>query len=79
MYYEMSMYYLIVILTVCFPIGQINNNNNNKNYLPYKIRYVSSAIQTEVAGDMLGAIVYTFNNYTINQLLSPGTAHRQTN
>ena len=31
MYYDMSMYYLIVILTVCFPIGQINNNNNNNN------------------------------------------------
>ena len=30
MYYEMSMNYLIVILTVCFPISQINNNNNKK-------------------------------------------------
>ena len=27
MYYEISMYYLIVILAVCYLIGQINNNN----------------------------------------------------
>ena len=28
-YYELPMYYLIVILIVCFLIGQMNNNHNN--------------------------------------------------
>ena len=43
MYYEMSMYYLIVILTVCFPIGQINNNNNNNKLNDYFV-YIGKKI-----------------------------------